>query len=199
MHDSSAQTETERPTAPETLPPPGPQQHAVSLPPPGPHHHPVAPPVAYPAHYTPGAPPAARPSSRPGLVLGVISLIASGLALLGVIGLFIWTAAGPNVGQPFPGLPSGMPTDGFGPPPAPLTGQLSSVPSGRLVSSEALTEDITQQLEDDGWTIQQLQCPQVGGLAQGTVAVCHGTMDESDWAVIVIFEDSRGTYTLSLV
>jgi hypothetical protein len=122
-------------------------------------------------------------------VLGVISLIASGLALLGVIGLFAWSFS----------PPLGLPPEDFGPAPAPLTGQLPAVPNGRQVPAEDLTDAITKRLEVDGWDVGSMRCPQVTGLGQGTVSVCHATMDGSDWAVIVFFEDAKGTYTLSLV
>jgi hypothetical protein len=180
MHESTAPSEVERSTALEALPPPGP------------HQQPVTPPVPYPASYQPWASPVPQTTSRPGLILGVISLITSGLALLGVIGLLTWTFAGPSAGLP--------PADEFGPPPAPLTGQLPSAPNGRQVSSEDLTDEIAQRLEDDGWVVAELACPQVTGLGPGTVSVCHGTMDDdSEWAVLVFFEDAKGTYTLSLV
>lgn len=179
MHDNTTPIEAERPTTLETLPPPGP------------HQRPVAPPVAWPAGYSPNAHPATtQPSSRPGLVLGIISLIASSLALLGVIGLFAWT---------FTSSPMGLPPDDFGPPPAPLTGQLSSVPNGGQVTAADLTGEIADRLEKDGWLVEDMRCPQVTGLAQGTVSVCHATLDDGDWAVIIFFEDSKGTYTLSLV
>lgn len=209
-------TRTARPATLETLPPPGPQQqpHALAAPTapttqplpssqatspshPAPPHapqprgaHAASPPVAYPASYQPWAHPMPQTTSRPGLVLGVISLIASGLALLGVIGLAFWTLAGQT---------GGLPADDFGSPPAPLTGQLPSVPNGKKVSSEDLTDEITQRLVDDGWYVEDMRCPQVTGVGPGTVSVCHGTMDDSEWAVIVFFEDARGSYTLSLV
>ncbi len=199
MHDSTAPTEAERPISIETLPPPGPHQQPVALP--GPHHQPIAPPaapaapaVAYPAAYAPGTQLMPTSSSRPGLVLGVISLIASSLALLGVIGLFVWTFTGGAAN-----LPPGLPSEDFGPPPAPLTGQLSEVPNGRQIAAEDLTGEITDRLEEDGWIVEDMRCPQVSGLGQGTVSVCHASLDDGDWAVLVFFEDSKGTYTLSLV
>lgn len=44
-----------------------------------------------------------------------------------------------------------------------------------------------------------MRCPRVSGLAQGTVSVRHGTLGDGEWAVLVFFEDSKGTCTLSLV
>lgn len=213
MDESTARVEpagTEGSTTLETLPPPGPGQlpHPVAPPtqPLAPHQTtptqplathqtagPVGPPAGYPPSYTPGAYAMPTSTSRPGLVLGIISLIASGLALLGVIGLATWVLAG----QPG-ALPAGVPSD-FGPPPAPLTGQLSEVPNGRQVAAADLTAEIRERLEEDGWLVEDMRCPQVTGLAQGTVSVCHSTMDDGEWAVIVFFEDAKGTYTLSLV
>ena len=201
MDESTAPVEaarTEGPTTLGTLPPPEPGQlpHPVVAPTqPLAAHQPAAPlgpPAGYPPSYTPGAQAMPTSTSRPGLVLGIISLIASGLALLGVIGLATWVLAG----QPG-ALPAGFPSD-FGPPPAPLTGQLQ-VAAGGQASAADLTEEIRERLEEDGWLVEDMQCPQVSGVGQGTVSVCHSTMDDGEWAVIVFFEDAKGTYTLSLV
>ena len=34
---------------------------------------------------------------------------------------------------------------------------------------------------------------------KGVVSVCHGTVDDEDWAVVVFFEDNDGRYTLNLI
>lgn len=191
---------TSRPAPLETLPPPGPHQqpHALATPTlhpaPSPAPQPPAgaaahPPAAYPASYQPWASPVPQTTSRPGLILGVISLVVSGLALLGVLGLTVWAFGDGH---------AGLPMEDMAPPP-PLTGQLAPAGSGDAVSSDDLTAEITERMEQDGAWVEDMRCPGVPRVAQGVVSVCHSTMDDAEWAIIVFFEDSEGSYTLSLV
>lgn len=137
-----------------------------------------------PGPVAPGAPPAygyvPPKSHRPGLVLGVISLVISTIALLGVIGIAVMM---------FAGGPGG---DG------PLTGQLPIAGAGAIGSTE-FSKAIADRMRQDGATVDDMVCPAAPTVERGQVWVCHGKLDGSDWAVIVYVEDSAGRYTLNPV
>jgi hypothetical protein len=131
-------------------------------------------------------------SSRPGLVIAVISLIVSGLALLAVFGMALSTFGGPAgpaglVGPAGPDAPM-----------APLTGKVPGVSRSMSLSADRLSSAVSVRMEDDGWFVDEVTCPATPKVAQGVVSVCHATMDDGEWAVIVYFEDEQGTYTLNV-
>ncbi len=160
---------------------------ASSHPQPGAH----VPPPAAPGAWT--APPAVQSlppmgyayvppkSHRPGVVLGVISLVLSILALLGVTGI---------AAMMFSGGPGG---DG------PLTGRLPVAGAGASVGAAAFSNAIADRMKQDGASVEDMVCPAAPTVERGQVWVCHGKLDGSDWAVIVYIEDSAGTYTLNPV
>lgn len=162
------------PAQPQAAPQPWPGQQGA------PSYAPY-PPVPYAR-----SPYGAAKSSRPGLVIAVISLIVSGLALLAVFGMGVFMFGGPAG----PGGPAGTM--------APLTGKVPSVSPSTSLLGERLSSEISVRLEDDGWIVDEVKCPTTPKVAQGVVSVCHATMDEGDWAVVVYFEDDQGTYTLNV-
>lgn len=147
-----------------------------SPPPPGP----TFPSGAYGGGYAAGPP---LGSSGPGSGLAVASLVLSVVTLMCLLLLAAWMLAGGPLGV-------GMGTG------ATLTGRLAAPPAGPLPGSE-LAAAITEPLTDDGADVSQMRCPDTPRVAQGVVIVCHGTIDDSPWAVVVFFEDERGTFTLS--
>jgi hypothetical protein len=44
-----------------------------------------------------------------------------------------------------------------------------------------------------------LSCPATPSVAQGVVSVCHATIDGDPRAVVVLFEDNAGSFTLDLI
>lgn len=157
-------------------------------------NHPSYPPPPYPsASIPPGwyaqppvpgppappAPPATAPRSS---ALLVTSLVLAAAALAGVLGVVVWLAAG--------GTPGGAGGGGW----APLTGQVAA--RGGTLSGEDLATAVRQRIRDDGGSPTRMTCPDTARVAQNVTTVCHGVIDEDDWAVVVFFEDTSGNYTL---
>lgn len=114
------------------------------------------------------------PSPRSGLA--VTSLVLAAAALLGVLGIIAWlAAAGGSAG-------------------APLTGQVA-VRSGTLPGGD-LAAAVQQRIRDDGGNPWRISCPDTAAVSQNVTTVCHGRIDGEDWAIIVFFEDTSGSYTL---
>ncbi|MGW0228624.1 DUF4333 domain-containing protein [Actinopolymorpha singaporensis] len=108
--------------------------------------------------------------------LAIVSLVLSGIALIGVIALLVlFLGGGPDGGGP-------------------LTGKLATSSAG--VRGADLEDVVTNRITDDGGDVEAMRCPDVASVAQGVVAVCHGSISGDDWAVIVYFEDAQGHYTL---
>ena len=77
---------------------------------------------------------------------------------------------------------------------APLTGQLTSAPTGTLRGAD-LVDQLTDVIRSDGGDVGDLRCPDTPSVAQGVVTVCHGTISGGAWAVAVFFEDGQGRFT----
>jgi hypothetical protein len=113
--------------------------------------------------------------------LPVTATVLAATALAGVLGVIVWLIA---VGAPLPG-------DGPG---GPLTGQVAV--RGTTLSGADLASAVRQRIRDDGGDPSQMTCPDTPAVYQGVTTVCHGVIDEDDWAIVVFFEDSSGNYTL---
>lgn len=112
--------------------------------------------------------------------LPVISRVVSVAALLGVLGLTGWLLA----------------TGAFaGGGEAPLTGQLTGVRPGTPLRGDALADELTQIIGDDGGDVTEMRCPDTPAVRQGVVTVCHGSISGASWAVVVFFEDTEGRFT----
>ena len=118
---------------------------------------------------------------RPGRAMAIVSLVLSCIAVLGV-----FVIGGDATG-------SGTGSD------VPLTGQLSTAPSGQPVTGATLAKDVTARINQDGGDVSRMDCPSTSRIGQGVVTVCHGTVSGSDYAVIVFFEDDSGRFTLNPV
>jgi len=132
-------------------------------------------PASYPAPYGYPPPPPAPGTTRTGW-LPILSLVVSAAALIGVIGLavFVMSSGGSY----------------------PLTGELDSAPAGAPLLGPTLVSVITDVIEDDGGEVTGMKCPTTARVDQGVVTVCHGSIDDEDWAVVVYFESSAGRFTL---
>lgn len=147
-----------------------------------------------PASYPLGQPPPGYPSntvvspgnstSTPGRSrLLVASIILSSAALVGVLGIVIWLIA---VGAPGAG--------GGGP----LTSSVNVPAGGRLLGDD-LAASLQQRIRADGGDPTRTTCPDTARVDQNVTTVCHGSIDGEDWALVVFFEDTAGSYTLQPV
>lgn len=143
-----------------------------------------------------GPPPAwsphgwARPEPRPRpSVLPVVAVVLASLALLLAIAAGVAVMAGGDGGA---GDDEGMGFD------VPLTGRLESAPRAAL-SGPTLQSAVSKVIIEDGGDVTQLTCPATASVAQGVVTVCHATITGDSWAVVVLFEDSDGSFTLDLI
>ena len=134
------------------------------------------------AYSTPGPGAAFVPQPAPTRSrLPVTATVLAAAALAGVLGVIVWLVA---VGAPLPGEASG----------GPLTGQVAV--RGTTLSGEDLASAVRQRIRDDGGDPSRMSCPDTAAVRQGVTTVCHGVIDEDDWAIVVFFEDSSGNYTL---
>lgn len=125
-------------------------------------------------------PPPVRPDRGSPSKLAIVSLVLSSLALIGVIlMLVLFLGGGPGDGGPLTGK---------------LTGKLATTTAG--LRGADLEDVVTNRITDDGGDVETMRCPDVASVAQGVVAVCHGSISGDQWAVIVYFEDAQGHYTL---
>jgi hypothetical protein len=108
--------------------------------------------------------------------LSIVSLIVSVVALIGVAAVAVFTLGS---GGSYP-----------------LTGQLETAPASAPLSGPQLVEVLTDVIEEDGGEVTQLKCPATPRVDQGVVTVCHGSIDDEDWAIVVYFEDTQGRFTL---
>ncbi|HEX8972052.1 DUF4333 domain-containing protein [Oryzihumus sp.] len=136
-------------------------------------------------HPTPGWPPAPAPwapapQRQPGTALAVVSLVASLLALLGVLliagFLFLNGSSGPS---------------------GTLTGQVTLSRTGGPLAGRDLSSTVGTVVAHDGGDVTGMRCPATPRVDQGVVTVCHGTISGETWAVVVFFEDPTGRFTLS--
>lgn len=112
--------------------------------------------------------------------LAVAALVVAIIALLGVVvvGIMLAVTTLGGAGEP-------------------LTGRVSGVSAGSPLTGATLAGAVTTRIHDDGGHVDQITCPDLKTVAQGTVTVCHATIDGGNWAVVVFFEDAQGTYTLN--
>jgi len=128
--------------------------------------------------HPPGSPGSSPPT---GSRLLVASLVIALVALLGVLAVVGWlVAVGPS--------PSGSGSAG------PLTGSVA-VPAGGRLSGDDLASSVRQRIQADGGSPSRMTCPDTTAVAQNVTTVCHGVIDDEDWAVLVFFESTAGAYT----
>ncbi|WP_375431526.1 DUF4333 domain-containing protein [uncultured Friedmanniella sp.] len=150
---------------------------------------PPAPSTGYGWSPGPPTPPMPAPTPRPSHA-SLAALILAGTALLvAVVALVVVLVGGAGLG---PGEGGGS---GWN---APLTGRLDSAPTNDLAGG-TLQSAVSQVILEDGGNVTQLTCPATPSVAQGVVTVCHATIDGDPWAVVVLFEDADGTFTLDLI
>lgn len=121
------------------------------------------------------AQPMYQPAQRNGLA--VAAVVMAGLALLGVLGLGVAMLVGSEMGPSWT-----------------LQGEVQ--PVNGQTAGDALERELRSLMEDDGSSVEKLTCPESAPVAQGEVAVCHGSVDDWDWTGVVHFEDDAGTFTL---
>ena len=187
-------------------PGPQPQQQPSQQPPhPQPHQDPFAQPAQ--GHYSsPGQGPFAQPAQgqfappvpqatyggsgpmwapqpfahapKGGNGLAITAIVMSGLALLSVLAMatFIFVGSGGSGGWV-------------------LSGKVTVVDKG--VADLALQDALMAAIEDDGGTVDDLECPLRSQVGQGLVTVCHGSVDGWDWTGVVVFEDDDGTFIVT--
>jgi uncharacterized protein DUF4333 len=134
--------------------------------------------VSYPPPAQPWTPPYAPPPTRSGNGVAVAALVVAVIALLGVIAVGVFAVAVLGGGG------------------EPLTGRLPAVSPRAPLSGSALADAVSDRITKDGGDVGRVRCPETAKVAQGTVTVCHATIDDGDWAVVVFFEDAQGTFTL---
>lgn len=159
----------------QPAPPPSPGWAAA------PPHLPILPP---PPH-VPTPPPA--PGSGWAFALGVIAVVLAAVAAIGVFGVVVWLNAGGSATADGDEDESSW---AWGP----ITGQVTV--SDAALSGDALATTLRQVIRDDGGTTSDLRCPDTTAVRQNVTTVCHGVVDETDWALVVFFEDADGHFTL---
>jgi hypothetical protein len=135
----------------------------------------------------PSLPPVVEPrTGKNGRGLAITGVVLASLALLGVLAVAIWVAVATDPGS----------QDGGG---GPLTGQLPSVTAGKALAGSILAKAVTDRIDQDGGDVTRMDCPATPRVGQGVVTVCHGVISDSDYAVVVYFEDPEGRFTLEPV
>jgi hypothetical protein len=124
------------------------------------------------------APQPLAPAPKGGNGLAITAIVLSGLALLSVLAMaaFIFVGSG-------------------GPGGWVLSGKVTVVDKG--VADIALQDALTAAIEDDGGSVERLECPLRSQAGQGLVTVCHGSVDGWDWTGVVVFEDDDGTFIVT--
>lgn len=155
--------------------------------------YPYAPPPGYQSSTTPaptqaspqawtqpqawGPQPAMFQQPRPGNGVAIAAVAMSAVALLGVLAfaaLFFLAPGGAGWA---------------------LSGEVS--PGSGTVTAQALEDELTTLLEDDGAVVDELTCPASSPVGQGEVTVCRGDVDGADWIGIVVFETDSGEFVLT--
>lgn len=77
-----------------------------------------------------------------------------------------------------------------------LTGTVERVATNGALAGPDLKAAVQARIEDDDGEVTAMTCPDTPRVAQGVVTVCHGSIDRSEWAIVVLFEDDKGAYTL---
>ncbi len=142
------------------------------------------PPTYLPPTYPPppyaGSSRPARTSTHPiavtALVLSILALVLVALAAVGAV-----VAAGVFGG-------------GFGG--YDLIGTAPQVVDGQSYPGSRLADEVQRVLEDDGWDVGPLTCPDVH-VAAGTSTQCTGEVDGSQSSVDIELEDDEGHFTIT--
>jgi Domain of unknown function (DUF4333) len=181
-------------TPPDTVPPAPtvvPAHPVVSAPPSG-QLYPWAGADAAPYAGAPAGPAGFVPAPQPAIAgrpsnayrgLTIAAFVLSVLSFLGVLAIFAFVALA-------------FWTSGPGGSMAPLTGQVT-VAAGQALPGDDLANAVEQRIVDDGASNVALTCPATPKVDQGVVTVCHGDIDDTEWAVVVYFEDNLGAFTLN--
>lgn len=131
----------------------------------------------YPAMGSSPAPPEGRGGRGLAITALVLSIVAILLVLvLALVVVFAGSALMGEGGEP-------------------LTGQLSA-PAAGPVTGDILAQAVTARIIQDGGDVSRMDCPPTPKVGQGVVAVCHGVVESTDWAIVVLFEDEDGRFTL---
>lgn len=131
----------------------------------------------YPAMGSPPAPPEGRGGRGLAITALVLSIVALLLVLVvGAVVVFTAAAFTEEGGEV-------------------LTGQLSAPPAGP-VTGDILAQAVTARIIQDGGDVSRMDCPRTPKVGQGVVTVCHGVVESTDWAIVVLFEDEDGRFTL---
>jgi hypothetical protein len=77
-----------------------------------------------------------------------------------------------------------------------LTGSVP-IAAGKSLPGADLANAIEFRIHYSGATDISMNCPDTRKVAQGVVTVCHGQIEGGDWAVVVYFEDTVGSFTLA--
>lgn len=152
-------------------------QGAFAQPAPGQFAQPV-PQATYGGSGPTWAPQPFPPAPKGGNGLAITAIVMSGLALLSVLAMaaFIFLGSGGSGGWV-------------------LSGKVTVVDKG--VSDLALQDALVTVIEDDGGSVDDLECPLRSQVGQGLVTVCHGSVDGWDWTGVVVFEDDDGTFIVT--
>jgi uncharacterized protein DUF4333 len=119
--------------------------------------------------------------------MAVASLVLSLVALLGVVVIaLLLMADGASVPDEGEGVRSG----------GPLTGRVPNLSAGAALRGTVLAASVTDRIHIDGGDVSDMTCPDTPRVDQGVVSVCHGWIDDEQWAVVVYFEDDGGKFTL---
>ncbi|MBC9820726.1 hypothetical protein [Terrabacter sp. MAHUQ-38] len=79
---------------------------------------------------------------------------------------------------------------------APLTGTIPSTATLAPLSGDDLADTVADLIRKDGAGSVDMTCPATPQVLQNVTTVCHGQIDDGDWAVVVFFEDGNGSFTL---
>jgi hypothetical protein len=123
------------------------------------------------------------PAAGGGRGLAITAVVLSAVALLGVLAVAFLV------------LVMTEPAD-EGASTGPLTGQLPASPHGGQVTGDTLAAAVSARITQDGGDVSRMDCPATAEVGQGIVTVCHGVISQSDYAVVVYFEDKDGHFTL---
>ena len=124
------------------------------------------------------APQPFAPAPKQGNGLAVTAIVLSGLALVSVLAMaaFIFLAPGGSGGWV-------------------LSGEVTPIDNG--VTDVALRDSLVSLIEDDGGSVDEIECPPRSQVGQGLVTVCHGSVDGWAWTGVVVFEDDDGTFIVT--
>ncbi|GAA1835914.1 hypothetical protein GCM10009714_16880 [Microlunatus capsulatus] len=109
-------------------------------------------------------------------------MVLASLAMVGTVVSALWFGGS--------GI-EGSSEDGYW---GPLTGQIA-VDDGRVAGVD-LAAAVRSHVESDGGQVGRMSCPDTAGVGQNVTTVCHGQVDDAEWAMVVFFEDTGGNFTI---